>query len=72
MLAGALARFKRGGILEDLTTRLTALFADNLKAAAEAPVPAPAPLDAGDLLSRLIWDRPIPETCCAQSHRSHP
>lgn len=69
-LAGALAQFNRGGIVQDLASRLTAAFAENLKRmiaarqpapaeGAEAPVPPPAPpaqasLDAGALIWAMI------------------
>jgi uncharacterized protein len=60
-LAGALAQFNRGGIVKDLAARLTAQFADQLRAAIAADAPlapsTPAPLDAGDMLIRAIWDR---------------
>jgi carbon monoxide dehydrogenase subunit G len=38
---------------------ITAQFAENLQVAlaAEAPVPIPAPLDAGNLLTHVIWTR---------------
>ncbi len=67
-LAGPLAQFGRGGIVNDLAPRLTAEFAKNLEArldqAAAAPtgeaaprVSAPARLDAGALLFSVMWRR---------------
>ena len=72
-LAGPLAQFGRGGIVNDLAARLTAEFANNLEArldsAAAAPAgeaapeaapaePAPAPeLDAGALVFSVVWRR---------------
>jgi uncharacterized protein len=58
-LAGALAQFNRGGIVADLAARLTAQFADNLRAAlaAEGPHPAPPPVAAGGLLIAVLWER---------------
>jgi uncharacterized protein len=55
-LAGALAQFNRGGIARDLAERLTAQFAENLKAAlaAETPTPDAAPLDAGQILAGAV------------------
>jgi len=69
-LAGALAQFNRGGIVQDLASRLTAAFAENLKGmiaarqpapaeGAETPAPPPAPppqasLDAGALIWAMI------------------
>lgn len=60
-LAGALAQFNRGGIVKDLAARLTAEFADGLKSAiaANAP-PTPStlsPLNAGNMLISIIWNR---------------
>lgn len=47
-LAGALAQFSRGGIVQELASRLTATFAENLKGmiAARQPAPENAPPDA--------------------------
>lgn len=41
-LAGALAQFNRGGIVQDLASRLTAAFAENLKGMIAARQPAAA------------------------------
>ena len=65
-LAGPLAQFSRGGIVNDLAGRLTAAFAENLQArldasaggaAAPGPEPAMAKFDAGGLLLSVIWAR---------------
>jgi uncharacterized protein len=58
-LAGALAQFSRGGIVEDLAAKLTAQFADNLRAALAAATPPPpaAPVEAGGLLFAVIRER---------------
>lgn len=57
-LAGALAQFNRGGIVQDAAARVTAQFADNLRAALAAePLPDAMPLEAGNMLTRVIWDR---------------
>ncbi len=64
-LAGSLAQFSRGGIVNDLATRLTDAFAENLAAKldqAGAATPAVAPeaaaqLDAGSLLWSVIRAR---------------
>ena len=65
-LAGPLAQFSRGGIVNDLAGRLTAAFAENLQArldqaagggTAAVPQPAEAKLDAGGLLLSVIWAR---------------
>jgi len=61
-LAGALAHFGRGGIVADLTHRLTQAFAENLEArlaggglqAEEGP---PKELDAGGLVWSVLWQR---------------
>ena len=65
-LAGPLAQFSRGGIVQDLATRLTAAFADNLQArldgiaepatGAEASA-SPAELNVGGLFASVIWAR---------------
>ena len=65
-LAGPLAQFSRGGIVQDLATRLTAAFADNLQArldgiaepatGAEAST-SPAELNVGGLFASVIWAR---------------
>ena len=65
-LAGPLAQFGRGGIVQDLATRLTAAFADNLQArldgiaepatGAEAST-SPAELNVGGLFASVIWAR---------------
>ena len=67
-LAGPLAQFSRGGIVNDLAGRLTAAFADNLQARLDGLVgapptagpgaqPAARELDAGGLLISVIWTR---------------
>jgi carbon monoxide dehydrogenase subunit G len=58
-LAGALAQFGRGGIVQDLAARLTAEFADNLRRAlaSEAPPEAAAPIAGGRLLAGAVRDR---------------
>jgi uncharacterized protein len=57
-LAGTLAQFGRGGIVEDLASRLAGEFARNLEKALsfDAPVTAP-PIRAGKLISGAIRDR---------------
>jgi len=42
-IAGSLAQFSRGGIVQELAERLTLAFRDNLKARLEADQPAAAP-----------------------------
>ena len=58
-LAGALAQFNRGGIVQDLAAKLTAQFADNLRAALATATPPPpaAPVAAGWLLFAVLQDR---------------
>jgi aerobic carbon-monoxide dehydrogenase small subunit len=68
-LAGSLAQFSRGGIVNDLAGRLTEAFADNLRArldrdSGEAetktttePAGETRPLNAGALLFQVIWAR---------------
>jgi len=70
-LAGSLAQFSRGGLVNDLATRLTQDFAKALEAALESQAPvaddaAPKPpsdpppreaLDAGGLLGAVLWAR---------------
>lgn len=58
-LAGALAQFNRAGIVRDLAARLTSQFAENLCSALafEAPQAKPAPIDAGNMLGRILWFR---------------
>lgn len=65
-LAGPLAQFGRGGIVQDLATRLTAAFADNLQArldgiaelkpGEEGPT-SPVELKVGGLFASVIWAR---------------
>ena len=65
-LAGPLAQFSRAGIVQDLATRLTSAFADNLQARldgiaeptarAEAPT-SPAELKVGGLFASVVWVR---------------
>ncbi|HVH74338.1 MAG TPA: SRPBCC family protein [Stellaceae bacterium] len=57
-LAGTLAQFGRGAIVENLAARLAGEFAKNLEKAlsSEAPVTA-APIAVGKLLSAAIRDR---------------
>lgn len=67
-LAGALAQFTRGGIVQDLASRLTATFADNLKdmiaarqpalenaTADTADLPPPPPAQASLDAGALVW-----------------
>lgn len=65
-LAGPLAQFSRGGIVQDLATRLTATFADNLQARLDGIAePAtsveastlPAELNVGGLFASVLWAR---------------
>ncbi len=65
-LAGRLAQFSRAGIVQDLATRLTAAFADNLQARLDGIAePAsgaetrtsPAELKVGGLFASVIWAR---------------
>jgi len=68
-LAGALAQFGKGAVMNEIANRITAQFVSNLEArlgpaaAAEAaPVPPaeraqPAPLDAGNLVWSVLRDR---------------
>lgn len=62
-LAGPLAHFGRGGLVDDLVGRLTRTFAENLEgrlAAGEAPAEdeaPPAALDAGGLVWAVLWQR---------------
>ena len=65
-LAGPLAQFSRGGIVQDLATRLTAAFADNLQARLDGIAePAtsveastlPAELNVGGLFASVLWAR---------------
>jgi carbon-monoxide dehydrogenase small subunit len=59
-LAGPLAQFGRGAIVNDLAERLTAAFARNLdarlrRADAGAPPPPAAELHAGALILSVLW-----------------
>jgi aerobic carbon-monoxide dehydrogenase small subunit len=61
-LAGALAHFGRGGIVTDLTNRLTQAFAANLESrlagdGLQAEDGAPRALDAGGLVWSVLWQR---------------
>lgn len=72
-ITGRLARFGRGGMIEDIAERLLRQFADNLQArlkedgpATEGPndsrasrteVQAPESLDAGSLVASVAWER---------------
>jgi len=65
-LTGRLARFGRGGMIEDVSNRLLADFVDCLKARIEpareggdAPVEAPAsqPVRGGSLFLSVLWAR---------------
>jgi len=58
LLTGPLAQFGRSGIVEDLVTRITQTFAQNLEAALSGggAVDAP-PLDAGALVGQVLWAR---------------
>ena len=58
-LAGTLAQFSRGGIVESLASRLAGEFAANLEKAlsTETPVGAAAPIKAGRLITGAIRDR---------------
>ncbi len=61
VLSGPLAQFGRSGIVDDLATRMTGLFAANLdhllSGAALTPEAAPAALQAGSLLRKVLWAR---------------
>jgi carbon-monoxide dehydrogenase small subunit len=61
VLSGPLAQFGRSGIVDDLATRLTALFAGNLErllTGGGAPDgESPAALQAGSLLRDVVWAR---------------
>jgi hypothetical protein len=53
----ALAQFNSGGISQNVAARLAAQFAGNLRATlALESQPSPAPLDAGNMLARIIWN----------------
>ena len=59
-LAGPLAQFSRGGIVESLATRLAGEFAANLEKALSSATPAAsaaAPINAGKLISGALRDR---------------
>ena len=67
-LAGSLAQFGRGGLVNDLAQRLTQDFATALEAALDAeppetvgePSPPPPPrevLDAGGIVGGILWRR---------------
>ncbi len=64
-LAGSLAQFSRGGLVNDLAARLTQDFATALQTALDAAGPgedvsapeAREALDAGNLLGRVLWQR---------------
>ena len=59
-LAGPLAQFGRGGIVEDLAARITAEFARSLEARLGGGDAAPttaAEIEAGSLLFSVIWAR---------------
>jgi carbon monoxide dehydrogenase subunit G len=72
-LTGALAQFGRPGIVREIASNITQQFAANLRVrlaqcvlaheaaiastAAAATPPAPAQLDAGGLLWRMLWGR---------------
>lgn len=62
-LAGALAQFGKAGVLQDIATRITNAFVENLKArmpsveAAPVPPPPTAAVDAGGLLLSVLWER---------------
>ena len=63
LLAGALAQFGRSGIVDDLATRLTETFAQNLERRLSGTAPedgtdaAPAPLQAGSMLWAVLAAR---------------
>jgi len=61
VLSGPLAQFGRSGIVDDLASRLTALFAANLERLLTGAGPAadqtPAALQAGSLLRDVLWSR---------------
>ncbi|MPZ55975.1 MAG: 2Fe-2S iron-sulfur cluster binding domain-containing protein [Rhizobiales bacterium] len=62
LLAGALAQFGRSGIVDDLATRLTDMFAQNLERSLSGPTPehgaaAPAPFKAGAMLRAVFAAR---------------
>jgi carbon-monoxide dehydrogenase small subunit len=60
-LAGPLAQFGRGGIVEDLAARITAEFARNLEArlggGEDAAPTTAAEIEAGSLLFSVLWTR---------------
>ena len=72
-ITGRLARFGRGGMIEDIAERLLRQFADNLQARLQengsstdrpndtatprAEVKAPESLDAGSLVASVAWQR---------------
>ena len=59
-LAGPLAQFSRGAIVRDLVSRLASVFAQNLEArlsGREAASNEQVSLDAGSLISSVIWGR---------------
>jgi carbon monoxide dehydrogenase subunit G len=57
VLTGALGQFARGGIVTDLAARLTADFADNLRASLEGRAPASGggEIAAGSLFFSALW-----------------
>jgi carbon monoxide dehydrogenase subunit G len=68
-LAGPLAQFSKGAIIQEIANRITSAFAENFEArlaaadpaataiGAAAPVPAAQSLDAGNLLWAILRDR---------------
>jgi carbon-monoxide dehydrogenase small subunit len=59
-LTGPLAQFNRSALVQDIATRLTKTFAQNLEARLAAPgesAPAAAELNAGSLLLAVVGER---------------
>lgn len=61
-LTGMLAQFSRAGLVQDLASRLTAAFAQNIEARLAAGSVSPAPptvreLDAGSLIAGVLFGR---------------
>ncbi len=62
-ITGRLARFGRGGMIQDVSNRLLRDFADCLRTSLESPASAPAPPSAGRpiggfrLVRGALWDR---------------
>lgn len=59
-ITGRLARFGRGGMIQDVSNRLLGDFSDCLQQSIEGPPPVPAPakpVGGFSLMMRALWDR---------------